>query len=64
MTLRTLSGGNQQKAILGRELSHGAPVLIVEQPTRGVDVGAIENIHASSPPTATPDTACCSCPRN
>jgi ABC-type uncharacterized transport system ATPase subunit len=45
-TMSTLSGGNQQKAILGRELSHGAPVLIVEQPTRGVDVGAIENIHA------------------
>jgi simple sugar transport system ATP-binding protein len=45
-TMSTLSGGNQQKAILGRELTHGAPLLIVEQPTRGVDVGAIENIHA------------------
>lgn len=42
----TLSGGNQQKAILGRELTHDAPLLVVEQPTRGVDVGAIENIHA------------------
>jgi simple sugar transport system ATP-binding protein len=44
--MRTLSGGNQQKAILGRELSRDAPVLLVEQPTRGVDIGAIENIHA------------------
>ncbi|WP_157233879.1 ABC transporter ATP-binding protein [Kibdelosporangium phytohabitans] len=42
----TLSGGNQQKAILGRELTHDSPLLVVEQPTRGVDVGAIENIHA------------------
>ncbi|WP_410614480.1 ABC transporter ATP-binding protein [Amycolatopsis sp. lyj-109] len=41
----TLSGGNQQKAIVGRELTHDAPLLIAEQPTRGVDVGAIENIH-------------------
>jgi simple sugar transport system ATP-binding protein len=44
--MRALSGGNQQKAIVGRELAHEAPVLIVEQPTRGVDVGAIERIHA------------------
>ncbi|WP_343230766.1 ABC transporter ATP-binding protein [Yinghuangia seranimata] len=42
----TLSGGNQQKAILGREITHDAPLLIVEQPTRGVDIGSIENIHA------------------
>ncbi len=42
----TLSGGNQQKAIFGRELTHDAPFLLIEQPTRGVDVGAIENIHA------------------
>jgi simple sugar transport system ATP-binding protein len=43
--MRTLSGGNQQKAILGREMAHDAPVLLVEQPTRGVDIGAVVNIH-------------------
>ncbi|MPZ84499.1 MAG: ATP-binding cassette domain-containing protein [Actinophytocola sp.] len=43
--MRTLSGGNQQKAILGRELAHEAPVLLVEQPTRGVDIGAVVGIH-------------------
>ena len=41
----TLSGGNLQKVVVARELSHAAPVLIAEQPTRGVDVGAIEFIH-------------------
>ena len=40
-----LSGGNLQKVLVARELAHEAPVLIVEQPTRGVDVGAIEFIH-------------------
>jgi general nucleoside transport system ATP-binding protein len=45
-TMGSLSGGNQQKAIIGRELTHEAPLLIAEQPTRGVDIGAIENIHA------------------
>ncbi|MCS5720996.1 ABC transporter ATP-binding protein [Herbiconiux sp. CPCC 203407] len=40
-----LSGGNAQKVVIARELSHGAPVLIAEQPTQGVDVGAIESIH-------------------
>ncbi|WP_026872357.1 ABC transporter ATP-binding protein [Inquilinus limosus] len=42
----TLSGGNLQKVVVARELAHEAPVLIAEQPTRGVDVGAIEFIHA------------------
>jgi simple sugar transport system ATP-binding protein len=42
----TLSGGNLQKVIVGREMAHGAAVLLVDQPTRGVDIGAIENIHA------------------
>ena len=41
----TLSGGNMQKIVLARELSHAAPVLIAEQPTRGLDVGATEFIH-------------------
>jgi len=44
--VRTLSGGNLQKVVIARELAHDAPVLIAEQPTRGVDVGAIEFIHA------------------
>lgn len=41
----TLSGGNLQKLIVARELDHQAPLLLIEQPTRGVDVGAIEYIH-------------------
>jgi general nucleoside transport system ATP-binding protein len=41
----SLSGGNQQKAILARELSGDPGVIIASQPTRGVDVGAIEFIH-------------------
>ena len=40
-----MSGGNLQKIVTARELAHNAPVLIAEQPTRGVDVGAIEFIH-------------------
>jgi simple sugar transport system ATP-binding protein len=41
----SLSGGNQQKAILARELTGDPGVIIAAQPTRGVDVGAIEFIH-------------------
>ncbi|MGG7510726.1 ABC transporter ATP-binding protein [Plantibacter sp. YIM 135249] len=41
----SLSGGNAQKVVLARELTHNAPLLIAEQPTQGVDVGAIEAIH-------------------
>ncbi|MBS0521659.1 MAG: heme ABC transporter ATP-binding protein, partial [Proteobacteria bacterium] len=39
------SGGNQQKLVLAREISHEPKVLLVGQPTRGVDIGAIEFIH-------------------
>ncbi len=42
---RSLSGGNQQKAIVGREISHNPGLLIAVQPTRGLDVGSIEYIH-------------------
>jgi simple sugar transport system ATP-binding protein len=40
------SGGNQQKLVLARELGQAPRVLLVGQPTRGVDIGAIEFIHA------------------
>ncbi|RFU71346.1 ABC transporter ATP-binding protein [Peribacillus saganii] len=42
---RALSGGNQQKAIIGREMDRNPDLLIAAQPTRGLDVGAIEFIH-------------------
>ncbi len=45
VTAASLSGGNQQKLILGRELSRTPELIIASQPTRGVDVGAIEYIH-------------------
>ncbi|HEX7098304.1 MAG TPA: ABC transporter ATP-binding protein [Acidimicrobiia bacterium] len=42
----TLSGGNLQKVALAREMTHDSPLIIAEQPTRGVDIGAIEFIHS------------------
>ncbi|HEY0082622.1 MAG TPA: ATP-binding cassette domain-containing protein, partial [Pyrinomonadaceae bacterium] len=42
---RALSGGNQQKLIIGREFELKPKLLLVSQPTRGVDIGAIEFIH-------------------
>ncbi len=42
----TLSGGNQQKVIIGREFSRPIELLIASQPTRGLDVGSIEYIHS------------------
>jgi simple sugar transport system ATP-binding protein len=43
---RSLSGGNQQKAIIGREIESNAGVMLAVQMTRGLDVGAIEYIHS------------------
>ena len=43
--MRSMSGGNQQKAIIGREIEEHAKLIIFVQPTRGLDIGAIENIH-------------------
>lgn len=42
---RSMSGGNQQKAIVAREIDKGPELLVAVQPTRGLDVGAIEYIH-------------------
>lgn len=44
--VRSMSGGNQQKAIIARELDREKPLIIAVQPTRGLDVGAIEYIHS------------------
>jgi simple sugar transport system ATP-binding protein len=43
--VRTLSGGNQQKLVLGREMFREPVALVAMQPTRGLDVGATEQIH-------------------
>lgn len=45
MQVRSLSGGNQQKLIIAREISNEPDLLIAVQPTRGLDVGAIEYVH-------------------
>ena len=42
---RSMSGGNQQKAVIAREIDRSPKLLIAVQPTRGVDIGAIEMIH-------------------
>jgi general nucleoside transport system ATP-binding protein len=43
--VRFLSGGNQQKLVLARELDGAPPLLVVENPTRGLDIGATQQIH-------------------
>jgi ABC-type uncharacterized transport system ATPase subunit len=43
--VRSMSGGNLQKVVLGRELSRNPKVIIVHNPTRGLDIGATEYIH-------------------
>ena len=45
LPVKSLSGGNQQKLIIGREFELNPKLLLVSQPTRGVDIGAIEFIH-------------------
>ena len=45
-TARSMSGGNQQKAIIAREVDREKPLIVAVQPTRGLDVGAIEYIHS------------------
>lgn len=42
---RSLSGGNQQKVVIAREIDCGESLLLLNQPTRGLDLGAIDNIH-------------------
>ena len=45
--MRTLSGGNQQKLVLGRELADAPAALVVENPTRGLDIRATSDVHAA-----------------
>ena len=45
LAARALSGGNQQKLVIGREFELPPKLLLISQPTRGVDIGAIEFIH-------------------
>lgn len=47
LLVKSLSGGNQQKVIIAREVTNDPDVLIAAQPTRGLDVGAIEFVHKS-----------------
>jgi len=45
LTAKNFSGGNQQKLVLAREMERDPDLLLIGQPTRGVDIGAIEFIH-------------------
>jgi ABC-type sugar transport system ATPase subunit len=55
--VRTLSGGNQQKIVLGRWLASKPPVLLLDEPTRGIDVGAKREIYALLDALAREDAA-------
>ncbi|HUX12174.1 MAG TPA: heme ABC transporter ATP-binding protein, partial [Spirochaetia bacterium] len=44
--MRYLSGGNQQKVIISREVSHDPEVVVAAQPTRGLDIGATDYVHS------------------
>jgi ribose transport system ATP-binding protein len=55
--IATLSGGNQQKAILARSFELGASILVLEEPTQGVDVGAKADIYAIMRQALTPEKA-------
>ena len=57
-----MSGGNQQKAIIAREIDATSPLLSRVQPTRGLDVGAIEYSTASSSPSGKEQAYCSSAP--
>jgi simple sugar transport system ATP-binding protein len=46
MPVGELSGGNQQRVMVGRELSGNPRVVVASQPTRGLDIGAVESVHA------------------
>lgn len=54
---RSLSGGNQQKAVIGREISSNRDLMVIFQATRGLDVGAIEYIHSQILNAATQNKA-------
>ena len=55
--IRTLSGGNQQKLVLGRELAGSPAALVVENPTRGLDIRATGDVHAALRAARTAGTA-------
>ena len=57
--MSSLSGGNQQRVVLARELSRQPKVLVAAQPTRGLDVGAIEYMGQSCAMPPTPASAYC-----
>ena len=58
---RSMSGGNQQKAIIAREIDRDKPLIVAVQPTRGLDVGAMKSTYtASSSPSATRARPSCS----